>query len=128
MIAARKTAAVGSETTQIVSNTIGRIILCSPAAQPAGRDGYRKSFQINLSGHADQQRGVFRSQRGGDSRSGQHHTMQNGCVMTAGRDQHEAVPYCIVEKQLPPEMKAGPDRIEHAANSDQDRRLNVYRA
>ena len=32
MIAARKTAAVGSETTQIVSNTIGRIILCSPAA------------------------------------------------------------------------------------------------
>src|SRR5580700_361329 len=36
MIAARKTAAVGSETTQIVSNTIGRIILCSPAAQPAG--------------------------------------------------------------------------------------------
>src|SRR6202035_5415328 len=52
MIASRKTAAVGSETTQIVSNTIGRIILCSPAAQPAGRDDYRKSFQINFSGHA----------------------------------------------------------------------------
>ena len=96
--------------------------------QPAGRDGYQKSFQINLSGHADQQRGVFRSQRGGDSRSGQHHTMQNGCVMTAGRDQHEAVPYCVVEGQPPPEVKAGPDGIEHAANSDQNRRLNVYRA
>jgi len=128
MIAARKTAAVGSETTQIVSNTIGRIILCSPAAQPAGRDGYRKSFQINLPGHADQQHGVFRSQQGGDSRSGQHHTMQNGCVVTAGCDQHEAVPYCVVEWQRPPEVKADADGIEHAANSDQKRRQSVYRA
>jgi len=33
-----------------------------------------------------QKRGVFRSKRGGGSRSGQHHSMQNGCVMTAGRD------------------------------------------
>src|SRR6202035_5402549 len=54
MIAARKTAAVGSETSQIVSNTIGRIILWLARGQPAGRDGYQNSFQINLSGHADQ--------------------------------------------------------------------------
>jgi hypothetical protein len=69
---------------------------------------------------------VFRSERGDDSRSGQHHPMQNSCVMTAGRDQHEAVPYCVVERQCPPEVKAGPDGIEHAANPDQNRRLNVY--
>jgi hypothetical protein len=28
---------------------------------------------------------------------GQHHTMQNGCVVAARRRQHEAVPYCLLE-------------------------------
>ena len=43
-----------------------------------------------------------------------HYAMQNSCVVTAGCDQHEAVPYCVVEGQCPPEVKADPDRIEHA--------------
>ena len=48
--------------------------------------------------------------------------------MTASRDQYEAVPYRVLEGQLLPEMKNGPDTVEQAANSDQNRRLNVYRA
>ena len=106
-----------------------RILLAS--GQPAGRGAIERAcvLKINpLSDHGGHKRGVFRSEQGGGSRSGQHHSMQNSCVMTAGRDQHEAMPYCVMEEQRPPEVKAGPDRIEHAANSEQNRRLNVYRA
>ena len=47
MIAARETAAVGSETTQIVSNMIGRIVLYSLTAQPPDRGGYRKNIMFS---------------------------------------------------------------------------------
>src|SRR6266567_7667965 len=59
------------------------------------------------------------------SRSGQHHATQNSCVMAAGRDQHEAVPNSLLEGQSSPKVKTDPGRIEHAPNSDQNRRPNV---
>src|SRR5437868_11190075 len=62
------------------------------------------------------------------SGSCQDYAVQNSCVVTAGCNQHEAVPYCVVEWQCPPEVKADADGIEHAANSDQKRRQSVYRA
>jgi hypothetical protein len=60
-------------------------------------------------------------------RSCQDDAMQNSCVVTAGRDQHEAVPYCVVEGQRPPEVKTDPKGIEHTPNSDQNRRHSVHR-
>src|ERR1700751_2369964 len=126
MIAGSETAAVGSETTQCGLRHDRRVVLCSLAPRPAARDGYRKSIMFSNQSFGSWRSAARRFQIGGeDSRSGQHHTMQNGCVMTTGRDQHEAVPYCVVERQRPPEVKAGPDGIEHAANSDQNRCLNV---
>ena len=107
-----------------------RILLAS--GQAAGRGAIERALCFEnhspLGSWWLEARRFFRSERGGGSRSGQYHPMQNSCIMTTRRDQHEAVPYCVVERQRPPEMKAGPDRIEHAANSDQNRRLNVYRA
>src|SRR5438067_9595103 len=51
------------------------------------------------------------------SGSCQDNAVQNSCVVTAGCDQHEAVPYCVVEWQRPPEVKGNADGIEHAPNA-----------
>ena len=48
--------------------------------------------------------------------------------MTAGCDQHEAVPYCALERQLPPKVKSDPDGIKHAPSSNQKRGPRVSTA
>src|SRR5690242_9675314 len=62
--------------------------------------------------------------RSGNSRSGQHYATKNSCVMAGGRDQHEAMPNSLLEGQSSPKVKTDPDGIEHAPNSDQNRRPN----
>src|SRR5437764_8588144 len=46
------------------------------------------------------------------SGSCQDNAVQNSCVVTAGCDQHEAVPYCVVEWQRPPEVELNAELLE----------------
>ena len=105
-------------------------VLClssGPLGHAYGAGGSASPGRQSAIGSGDQPP-HFGSWRGGRSRSGQHHATQNSCVMAAGRDQHEAVPNSLLEGQSPPKVKADPDGIEHAPDSDQNRRPNVYRA
>src|SRR5438128_7945123 len=51
---------------------------------------------------------------------GQHDSVRYGRVVTTGREQYQAVPHRVVERQGAPEVNAGAYRIKHAAGHDQN--------